>query len=56
MKQNLLIQEAKLDFTNAIYAKLSDSSKDFIKSLLQVDPAKRSKASQALEHAWIKVH
>lgn len=32
---------------------ISDSAKDFIKKLIEVDPEKRSTAAQALQHPWI---
>ena len=33
---------------------ISDEAKDFISSLLVIDPSKRLTASEALEHKWIK--
>jgi serine/threonine protein kinase len=54
MKQNLLIQEAKVDFSDKAWSTVSDSAKEFVKSLLVLEPSKRSKVSTASEHPWIK--
>jgi calcium/calmodulin-dependent protein kinase I len=54
MKQNLLIQEAKVDFSDKAWEKISASAKEFIKVLLVADPGKRLKASVALEQPWLK--
>jgi serine/threonine protein kinase len=35
---------------------VSKEAKDFVKSLLQMDPNKRPSASEAMEHLWIKLH
>jgi serine/threonine protein kinase len=34
---------------------VSDEAKDFIRTLLVVDPDKRATAEEALEHSWLKV-
>lgn len=35
--------------------RISDEARDFIDSLLQVDPSKRSSAEKALNHPWLKM-
>merc|ERR1719230_1112242 len=38
------------------WANISDSAKDFVKSLLAVNPRSRLTAEQALQHPWIAKH
>jgi serine/threonine protein kinase len=43
----------KLEFADDCCGHLSEECKDFLQSLLQLDPAKRLSAAEALEHAWL---
>jgi len=53
MKLNVAIQEGKVVFGEEFSA-VSEPAKDFIKQLLNVDPAARLRASKAQEHPWLK--
>jgi len=54
LRLNVAIQEGKLAFAAEDFGGVSEGAKDFVRQLLQVDPAQRLKASKAQEHAWIK--
>lgn len=41
--------------TRGVWTKISDEAKDFIRSLLKVDPKVRATAASALSHDWLKV-
>jgi len=48
------IKKGKFTFKNASWSTVSDAARDFTKSLLEVDPAKRLTSRMALEHPWLK--
>ena len=41
-------------FFSPDWDEVSDSAKDFISALIQVDPTKRLSCQAALDHAWMK--
>ena len=47
-----LITEAYIDFTDPMWADVSDTAKDLLQGLLEPNPRRRLTAAQALEHAW----
>ncbi|VDO10088.1 unnamed protein product [Rodentolepis nana] len=47
------IQRAHYEFDSPYWDDISESAKDFIRCLLQKDPAKRASCTQALAHPWI---
>lgn len=49
-----LIRTANFKFDEEYWAHVSDDAKDLIRKLLEIDPAVRLSAEQALEHPWIK--
>lgn len=49
-----LIETATYEFDTDNWEHISEEAKDLIKKLLVVDPKKRLKAVEALEHEWIK--
>ncbi|KAK2462658.1 hypothetical protein APHAL10511_005391 [Amanita phalloides] len=56
---NLLVKEtteAKIEFHDRYWQNVSDLAKDFIKALLNPDPAKRLTAKEALNHPWLTAH
>ncbi|KIM54948.1 hypothetical protein SCLCIDRAFT_1221562 [Scleroderma citrinum Foug A] len=48
--------EAKFDFHEAYWSKVSDEAKAFIKLLLNPDPPKRPTVEEALGHDWLTTH
>ncbi|OCH92674.1 Pkinase-domain-containing protein [Obba rivulosa] len=48
--------EAHVEFHDRYWHNVSNEAKDFIKTLLNVDPAKRPSAEQALKHPWLTEH
>lgn len=42
------------DMTTRAWKRVSDEAKDLVKCLLQIEPKKRIKAKDALEHQWFK--
>ena len=40
---------------HGIWKQISDEAKDFIRSLLKIDPQVRSTAAQALDHEWLQI-
>ncbi|THU79251.1 Pkinase-domain-containing protein [Dendrothele bispora CBS 962.96] len=48
--------EAKIEFHERYWKNVGSEAKDFIKSLLNPDPAKRPTAAQALNHTWLTTH
>lgn len=42
-----------VEFTSKKFANVSEDAKDFIRSLLQVDPRQRPSASETLRHRWM---
>ncbi|EJD50102.1 Pkinase-domain-containing protein [Auricularia subglabra TFB-10046 SS5] len=46
----------KIEFHERYWKNVNPKGKDFIRSLLQVDPAKRPSASEALADAWLTTH
>ena len=49
------IQAGVYEFHDEYWSPVSDSAKDFISKLLQVDPNERLTATQALQHEWLTV-
>lgn len=47
------VRSGTFDYPSPDWDDISDSAKDFIKSLLKLDPSKRLTANQALEHRWL---
>lgn len=50
------ILKGKFSFYAPIWSNLTDESKDFIRSLIEVEPIKRSTAVQALKHPWLEIN
>src|SRR5690349_4458446 len=48
------IGEGKVDLTSGSWAHISDLAKDLVTQMLHMDPTKRYKASEILNHDWIK--
>ncbi|KAI0666230.1 kinase-like domain-containing protein [Trametes maxima] len=48
--------EAKIEFHERYWSNVSPEAKDFVKSLLNPDPAKRPTAEEALKHKWLTDH
>ncbi|KAF8054316.1 Pkinase-domain-containing protein [Lyophyllum atratum] len=48
--------EAKIEFHDRYWKNVSKEAKDFIKTLLQPDPAKRPTAAEAASHRWLTTH
>ncbi|KAI0761678.1 kinase-like domain-containing protein [Trametes elegans] len=48
--------EAKIEFHERYWGNVSAEAKDFVKSLLNPDPAKRPTAEEALKHKWLTDH
>jgi serine/threonine protein kinase len=48
------IRGGKFKFPKQAWGSRSETSKDFVRFLLNVDPRKRPSAREALEHPWIK--
>ncbi|WVQ94555.1 hypothetical protein IAU59_001635 [Kwoniella sp. CBS 9459] len=54
--RNGLLREmtrGRITFHERYWSKVSSTAKEFIKTLLVVDPKKRSSAAQALQHPWM---
>jgi serine/threonine protein kinase len=49
------IMAGDFEFPSPHWDSISPGAKDLIKRCLVVDPAKRIKASEAMEHPWVKV-
>ena len=47
------ITTARYDMPNGYWDDISDSAKDLVRKLLQVDPKKRLTAAEALRHPWL---
>ena len=47
------IKKGKFVFTNKVWSGVSDSARDFITQLLNMDTKKRPTAEQCLQHQWI---
>jgi calcium/calmodulin-dependent protein kinase I len=48
------IRKGQYTFHAEYWGQVSDDAKDLIRSLLTVNPAKRSSAAKALDHKWMK--
>jgi len=48
--------KAKIEFHSRYWSNISNEAKEFIVSLLNIDPAKRPSAAEALEAAWLTSH
>lgn len=48
------IINGEYDFDDIIWTNISNSAKDLIQSMLQVDPNKRISIQNALQHQWFK--
>jgi serine/threonine protein kinase len=46
-------RSGSLEFPSSLFGEVSAEALDFIRSLLQVDPAKRLTAASALRHPWV---
>jgi calcium-dependent protein kinase len=53
-EQTLSIRTGSYAMSEGRWAAISPNAKDFIQSLLRVDPANRLTVKQALDHAWIR--
>ncbi|KAG9124899.1 hypothetical protein FRC07_009806 [Ceratobasidium sp. 392] len=54
--QDEIVQEtmrARIEFHHSFWSHISESAKDFIKFLLNPDPAARPTAAEALKHPWL---
>ncbi|KAE8728688.1 Calcium-dependent protein kinase 21 [Hibiscus syriacus] len=49
------IIEGKLDFESQPWPSISDSAKDLVRKMLNMDPKKRITSAQVLEHPWMRV-
>ena len=47
-----LIKRGEFEFSGTVWASISDSAKDLVKSLLASDPAQRANVHDALAHQW----
>ncbi|RPD58445.1 Pkinase-domain-containing protein [Lentinus tigrinus ALCF2SS1-6] len=47
---------AKIEFHERYWSNVSAEAKDFVKTLLNPDPAKRPSAEEALKHEWLTSH
>jgi protein serine kinase H len=47
------IQDANVSYSGAVWREISTSGREFVQSLLTVDPVKRVNTSEALNHHWI---
>lgn len=45
--------KAKVTFDDEKWKQISPLAMDFIQRILEVDPAKRMSASEALQHKWL---
>ena len=50
------IKTGKFTFDDRYWSNVSVEAKNFIKSLLQVDPSKRPSAAAAMNHDWFTMH
>mmetsp|Transcript_42 Transcript_42/g.135 ORF Transcript_42/g.135 Transcript_42/m.135 type:complete len:115 (-) Transcript_42:543-887(-) len=50
------IKAGDYDFDERFWQNVSPQAKNFIKSLLQVDPPKRPSAAAAMQHDWFTKH
>jgi calcium/calmodulin-dependent protein kinase I len=48
------IKKGEYEFLRPYWDPISDSAKDFIRTMLQVDPKKRVTCDQAMAHPWLK--
>jgi serine/threonine protein kinase len=48
------IRKGKFEFHEEYWSEVSEEAKDFISSLLKVDPSNRMTCDQANEHSWLK--
>lgn len=51
-----MILKGKYDLYDQVWEEVSQSGKDFVKRLLEVDPSTRLTAVEALRHKWILAH
>ncbi|KAK4053569.1 Calmodulin-dependent protein kinase cmk2 [Microbotryomycetes sp. JL201] len=49
-------KRAKIDFQDKYWKNVHAEAKDFIKSLIRVEPSERPTAEQALKHKWLTDH
>jgi len=48
------VRTGRFDFPSPDWDGISDSAKDFICSMLKIDPTQRTTAAESLEHPWIQ--
>lgn len=49
-----ILKNPVLNLDTRVWKKVSDNGKDLLVQLLQVEPKKRIKAKDALEHSWFR--
>ena len=49
-----LIVRGRYRFHSHSWARISDEAKDFVRSLMCVDPSKRVTCEEALQHPWLR--
>lgn len=53
-KQFDMIMKGEYEFPDDAWGNISSNAKNFVRSLLQVDPINRSNAQKALNHPWVR--
>ena len=51
-----MIVRGRYRFHSHSWARISDEAKDFVRSLMCVDPSKRVTCEEALQHPWLRLH
>ena len=51
-----MIVRGRYRFHSHSWARISDEAKDFVRSLMCVDPTKRVTCEEALQHPWLRLH
>ena len=49
-----MIVRGRYHFHSHSWSRISDEAKDFVQSLMCVDPAKRFTCEEALQHPWLR--
>ena len=50
-----MIVRGRYRFHSHSWARISDEAKDFVRSLMCVDPSKRVTCEEALQHPWLRL-